>query len=95
MLSEWTRPRGAHPAVLPPLPFGCDLTDAELELAGRLKKLQAAQSDPARAVALAKALALPASGPKVDAALRHLRLDHASGAKERVYARLVRAAYAI
>lgn len=95
VLSEWTKPRGEHAAVLPPLPFGCDLTDAELELAARLKKLEAAQSDPARAVALAKALAMPGSGPKVDAALRHLRLEHPRGAKERVFARLVRAAYAL
>ncbi len=95
VLSEWTKPRGNHPAALPPLPFGCDFTADELELAGRLKKLDAAQSDPARALALAKALAMPASGPKVDGALRHLRLAHASGAKERLLARLVRAAYAL
>lgn len=97
ILGEWQKPRGDRPAVLPRLPFGCDLTDEELELAGKLKKLDAARRDPSRAMQLAKAVAAPPSAraPKIAFALAHLRLDAPSGPKERLFSRLVRAAYAL
>lgn len=97
VLGEWQKPRGGRPAVLPRLPFGSDLTDQELELAASLKKLEAAQKDPSRALRLARALATPPArhDPRVAFALRHLRLDAPEGAKERLFARLVRAAHAL
>lgn len=85
----------ARPALLPSLPFGSDLRDEEIALAGALKKLAAART---RApLDLARALAAPASGsdPKVAFALRHMGLEAPRNAKERVYARLVRAAHAL
>ncbi|MET0284116.1 MAG: acetyl-CoA hydrolase/transferase C-terminal domain-containing protein [Polyangiales bacterium] len=82
--------------VLPDLPFGSDLTDAEWKLAGRLKKIAAAAGGGDR-VALARAMARPVSAdrPDVRAALQHLQLDRPSGAKEQLFARLVRASFAL
>lgn len=84
-------------AVLPRLPFGCDLTEAELDLGAKLKKIGAARSSPRGAVELAGALAMPAPAddPKVAAALEHLGLHAPTSAKEVVLARLVRAAFVL
>ncbi len=83
--------------VLPDLPFGSDLTDAEWKLAARLKKLASATAEGGDKLALAKALARPvaADRPDVRRALEHLALDRPQGAKEQLFARLVRAAYAL
>jgi acyl-CoA hydrolase len=78
---------------LPPLPFGCDLEPAELALAARLRRLQAASATVAGKLRLLRALAAPAALPEVAAALRHLQLDRAVSTRERTLARLVRAAY--
>ncbi|HEX5661238.1 MAG TPA: acetyl-CoA hydrolase/transferase C-terminal domain-containing protein [Polyangiales bacterium] len=82
-----------RPEVLPDLPFGSDLTAAEWKLAGRLKKL--ASTVEGDKLALARAMAKPADGNEVRAALQHLALDRPQGAKEQLLARLVRAAYAL
>jgi acyl-CoA hydrolase len=81
--------------VLPDLPFGSDLTAAEWALAGRLKKIAAATADGGDKLALARALAAPAPAdqPDVKAALEHLQLSQPRGAKEQIYARLVRASF--
>jgi acyl-CoA hydrolase len=80
---------------LPDLPFGSDLTAAEWALAGRLKKLAGAAESAEGKLALARALAAPAPAaqPAVRDALAHLDLATPRGAKERLLARLVRAAY--
>jgi acyl-CoA hydrolase len=81
--------------LLPDLPFGSDLTAAEWKLAARLKKLASTVS--ADKLALARAMARPveAERPDVHAALQHLALDRPQGAKEQLFARMVRAAYAL
>lgn len=80
---------------LPRLPFGCDLNDDELALAGRLKRLQAASGTWKGRWQLVRALARPASvdAPEVAKALRHMGLD-SEGAPKRLQ-RLIRAAYAL
>lgn len=95
VLGPWTEPRGQHEAALPALPFGSDLTARELELAARLARIADAQHDPQAALRLLRAAAQPSDGPAVRFALQHLGLEHPSGAKERLYARLVRAAYTL
>jgi acyl-CoA hydrolase len=84
-----------RPQVLPDLPFGSDLTAAEWALAARLKKLAAATAEGGDKLALARAMAQPAAAarPDVKAALAHLELDRPRSAKERLFARLVRASY--
>ncbi len=81
--------------ALPDLPFGSDLTEREWALAGRLKRLQAASEHTAGRLRLARALSqpAPADDPPVRAALEHLALAAPTSAKERLLARLVRAAY--
>ena len=80
---------------LPALPFGCDLNEAELTLAGRLKKLQGAGQSWGGRLKLLRALAAPAaaSQAEVAAALQHLQLGRPAGGREMLLARLVRAAY--
>ena len=80
---------------LPALPFGCDLNQAELALAGRLKKLQGAGQSWGGRLELLRALAAPAPAaqPEVAAALQHLQLAQPAGGREKLLARLVRAAY--
>ena len=80
---------------LPSLPFGCDLKEAEIALAARLKKLEtAAHSFAGRKKLLAALLApAPATLSEVAAALKHLSLDRPDSLRERVLARMVRAAY--
>lgn len=80
---------------LPALPFGCDLSAADLALAGRLRQLQSASASWGGRWKLLRALAAPApaSQPQVKAALEHLRLAQPHDGKERRLARLVRAAY--
>ena len=77
--------------LLPRLPFGCDLSADDLELAGRLRKLQGAS----KRLRLLRALAAPAaaSHPAVAKALHHLRLEAPGAGKEKLLARLVRASY--
>lgn len=98
VLGPATKPRsGERAALLPSLPFGSDLRDEEIALAKTLKKLAAAKDGARTSLALAKALAAPppASDPEIAFALRHLRLDAPVGAKEELFARLVRAAHAL
>ncbi len=80
---------------LPALPFGCDLSAEDLALAARLRKLQGAAQGWSGRWQLLQALAAPASAAQaeVGGALRHLRLEQPSGLRERMLARLVRAAY--
>jgi len=80
---------------LPALPFGCDLNEAELGLARRLKKLQGASGSWGGRLELLRALAAPAPAaqPEVAAALQHLQLARPTGRREKLLARLVRAAY--
>jgi acyl-CoA hydrolase len=83
---------------LPKLPFGCDLTDAELKLAARLKRLSAATASwegrGKLARALAKQLTQRGAPPSEETqfALSHLQLDRPRTAKEQLYARMVSAA---
>lgn len=80
--------------ALPKLPFGCDLTNAELALAARLGKLKAATTLRAR-LRLLRALLYPAAAttPAVAADLAHLNLAAPQTFSERMQARLVRAAW--
>lgn len=82
---------------LPALPFGSDLTAEEWALAGRLKRLEGALRDVRGRVRLARALAVAraADGPELAFALRHLELDQPRSLKERLLARMVRAAYTL
>lgn len=81
--------------ALPVLPFGSDLTDAELKLMGRLKALQGASATWRGRARLLRALLAPADAqqPAVAAALSHLKLDTPRRGRERLLARLVRAAF--
>lgn len=81
--------------LLPKLPFGSDLTAAELALAGRLGKLKTATARWGGRLSLLRALVAPAPAtqPEVAAALRHLDLVTPKDAAERRSARLVRAAF--
>ncbi|MDB4974377.1 MAG: acetyl-CoA hydrolase [Myxococcaceae bacterium] len=81
--------------ALPELPFGSDLTPAEWALGARLKKLAAASADSRGKARLMRAMSSPASAdePEVQAALQHLELAEPDNTKERLLARLVRAAY--
>jgi hypothetical protein len=95
-----TRSLGAaqHAGLLPRLPFGCDLTDAELKLAAKLKRLAAATASWEGRAKLGRALAkqLRANGAALSEetrfALAHLALDRPRTAKEHLFARMVRAA---
>jgi acyl-CoA hydrolase len=80
---------------LPKLPFGCDLSTADLALAGRLRGLEGASGSWSGRWKLLRALAAPAPAaqPEVAAALEHLKLDQPRDGRERRLARLVRAAY--
>jgi acyl-CoA hydrolase len=83
---------------LPALPFGSELTEAEMELAMKLKHLKALSAGAGGWAGLARALASAArhrgdDDPRVHAALAHLKLDRPRSARELVYNALVRAAY--
>jgi len=84
-----------HSGRLPALPFGCDLNEAELALAGRLKKLQGASQSWGGRLELLRALAAPAPAAQTEVAtaLQHLQLARPTGRREKLLARLVRAAY--
>jgi acyl-CoA hydrolase len=90
-----------HSGLLPRLPFGCDLSDAELRLAARLKTLGAAiASWDGRAKllsAVSKQLTRSQNDSREDLqfALTHLELERPSGPKERLLAQMVRAAHAL
>ena len=81
--------------VLPSLPFGSDITAEEWGIAARLKKLALASADSRGKARLMRAMSAPASAdePEVQAALAHLELSEPDNTKERLLARLVRAAY--
>ncbi len=81
--------------LLPKLPFGNDLTDAELALAARLGKLKTASSTWKGRLQLLGAFLAPADAGQVEvaAALKHLQLGAPASGKERRLARLVRAAW--
>ena len=81
--------------VLPSLPFGSDITAEEWAISARLKKLALASSDSRGKARLMRAMSAPASAdePEVQAALAHLELSEPDNTKERLLARLVRAAY--
>jgi hypothetical protein len=87
--------------LLPRLPFGCDLSDAELRLAARLKALGASLASwDGRAKllgAVSKQLASRKTGQADDLsfALAHMELDRPSGPKEQLLAQMVRAAHAL
>jgi acyl-CoA hydrolase len=87
--------------LLPRLPFGCDLTDAELRLGARLKTLGASiASWDGRAKllgAVSKQLTSKSNGSADDLqfALAHMELDRPSGPKEQLLAQMVRAAHAL
>ena len=80
---------------LPALPFGCDLSEAERALMGRLNKLKSAGANWNGRLRLLRALIAPppADAPEVAAALRHLALAQPANGSERRLARLVRAAF--
>lgn len=78
---------------LPALPFGCDLTAAELKLAGVLSRLKQAAESRRWALAMAWLRPAPANDADVAAALTHLALQRPANAGERRLARLVRAAF--
>ncbi|MDB5986615.1 MAG: acetyl-CoA hydrolase/transferase C-terminal domain protein [Nevskia sp.] len=79
--------------ALPKLPFGSDLNTAELALAERLGKLKAAAASTGGKLRLLRAFAVPASAEEARAALTHMQLDQPGNLRERLLARLVRAAY--
>jgi hypothetical protein len=83
--------------VLPDLPFGSDLTAREWALAARLKRLSAATAALRGRAELLLALGSPSArdDAEVAAALEHLELTHPKSVRERLLARLVRAAYAL
>ena len=84
-----------YSCVLPKLPFGSDLTDQELALIERLRRLKAASETWGGRLKLIKALAAPPSAQRGDVrfALSHLELDAPKNGAERRMARLVRAAH--
>ena len=81
--------------ALPKLPFGSDLTEAELVLAARLGQLKTASATWAGRLRLLRAFVMPADAraPEIAAALNHLRLAEPRTAAERRLSRLVRAAW--
>jgi acyl-CoA hydrolase len=87
--------------LLPRLPFGCDLTEQELRLAARLKSLSASiaswEGRGKLLSAASKQLTAAHEQNEEDLrfALAHLELDRPSGPKERLFAQLVRASYAL
>jgi hypothetical protein len=83
--------------VLPDLPYGSDLTEAEIALARRLKRLKAAAGTWSGRRRMLGALLSPPPDdrPDVQAALRHLRLDAPQNGGERRLQRMVRAAFAL
>jgi acyl-CoA hydrolase len=87
--------------ILPRLPFGCDLTEQELRLAARLKALAGATASwEGRAKLLGAAGKQLAGGKRAPEeelrfALAHMQLERPQGAKEQLFAQLVRAAHAL
>ncbi len=86
------RPHQAS-GTLPKLPFGSDLNADELALAERLGKLKTASQTIAGKLLLLRAFASPASAEQAQGALAHMQLDRAKNLREKLLARLVRAAY--
>jgi acyl-CoA hydrolase len=85
--------------LLPKLPFGSDLSEEELRLAGRLARLNAAISNwEGRGKLLAaatKRTGANGASEELRFALAHLGLERPQGTEERLLARLVRAAHAL
>jgi acyl-CoA hydrolase len=83
---------------LPALPYGSDITAAEMELIGKLKRLKTQLADLQGWAGLARALALEVrdglnDDPRVQHALEHLGIAQPRTARELAYNALVRAAY--
>lgn len=86
--------------TLPTLPFGCDMSEAELALAATLKRLGALSQSWEGRGRLLRAAAAQILHPQPESealrfALRHLALETPTGAQEQLLARLVRAAHAL
>lgn len=83
--------------ALPWLPFGSDLTEPEIRLAGQLKRLKAATGSWRGRWQLLGALLRPAPAAREDVAfaLDHLQLQAPANGRQRRMARLVRAAHAL
>lgn len=85
--------------LLPRLPFGCDLTESELRLAGKLKHVAAlivSWSGRGELLkGLSRQLVQGAQSDELRFALGHLELDRPMTPKEHLYAQLIRAAYAL
>ena len=78
--------------LIPPFPFGTDLTALELKLGERLMRIQAAARHPAEAAAM---IARGMAGEPDDdttAMLQRLQLEHPKGVEQTVSAALVRGA---
>jgi hypothetical protein len=71
--------------LLPPFPFGTDFTEVEQRLLPALQKLKSASK-----LDLLSLLLRPA--PRRDAELERMGLAHPSSLRDRIYARLIRAA---
>lgn len=91
--------RAESAGTLPRLPFGSDLTDDELRLAGKLKRVGSlVASWPGRAQllkALSRQLLDAKDGDELRFALAHLGLDRPQSPKEHLLAQLIRAAHAL
>jgi hypothetical protein len=80
---------------LPPFPFGSEMTEVEQGLAPVLQKIKAAAASKTDIAALAlRGLAPGKTPPDLAAALDRLGLLKPRGLEERLYARLVRGAFA-
>ena len=80
---------------LPPFPFGSEMTDVEQGLAPVLQRIKAAAASKTDIAALAlRGLAPGKTPPGLAAALDRLGLSKPRGLEERLYARLVRGAFA-
>ncbi len=92
-LREWLAPH-RDSGVLPRFPFGTDFSDTEQRLLPALSMLKRQQHSWAGLLRLAlQGLAAPGS-PQTWECLARMRLDAPSGAKEQVYALLLRGALA-
>jgi acyl-CoA hydrolase len=91
--------RAESAGTLPRLPFGSDLTDDELRLANKLKRIGSlAASWPGRAQllqALSRQLLDDKDSDELRFALAHLELDRPQSPKEHLLVQLIRAAHAL
>ena len=78
--------------LLPPFPFGTDLTALEQKLGARLVKAQAAATHPAALAAMIARGMGAKPDAETDAMLHRLQLEHSEGLEQTVSAALVRGA---